>query len=79
MVITNISEAKARQELIITQGKELDPAKREAIIQEALAFGHEEAVVIWLVNLDFIYGLSERLEWQAQRDGRFYVKDMVVK
>jgi peptide/nickel transport system substrate-binding protein len=67
------------EELIIAQGRELDRAKREAIIHEALAFGHEEAVIIFLINLDFIYGLSERLEWQAQRDGRFYVKDMVVK
>jgi peptide/nickel transport system substrate-binding protein len=65
--------------LIVAQGQELDPEKRLKIVHEAFAKGREECVIIFLLNFDFIYGLSDRLEWEAVRDGRFYVKDMVIK
>jgi peptide/nickel transport system substrate-binding protein len=39
---------------------------------------YDEAACVFLLNLDDIYGMSQRLEWQPRIDGRIMVKDMTL-
>jgi len=57
---------------------EIDVEKRLDMYQQAVKIIHDEAVCLFLLNLDDIYGLTERLEWQPRLDGRILVKEMTL-
>jgi len=45
---------------------------------QAVQMIYDDAACIFLLNLDDIYGLSERVEWTPRVDGRILVKDMTL-
>ena len=58
---------------------ETDPAKQLALYHEAVKRGHDEALFTFLLGIDLLYGLSDRLEWQPGVDAKLLVKDMKVR
>lgn len=57
---------------------ETDLTQREALYHEAVAFAHEQAIMAWLLNINNIWGMSERLSWQPRVDGKMFVASMAV-
>ena len=55
---------------------ETDVAKREEMYHQAIQITYDEAPVAPLVNLEDIYGLSERLQWEPRLDGKMLVYEM---
>jgi peptide/nickel transport system substrate-binding protein len=55
---------------------ETDVAKREEMYHKAIQIAHAEAALVPLVNLEDIYGLSERLQWEPRLDGKMLVYEM---
>jgi peptide/nickel transport system substrate-binding protein len=55
---------------------ETDVAKREEMYHKAIQITYDEAPVAPLVNLEDIYGLSERLQWEPRLDGKMLVYEM---
>jgi peptide/nickel transport system substrate-binding protein len=66
-------------ELIAQEKTEKDVAKREALLQEALMWAHDQAPFLFLLHGDNIYGLSERLDWQPRLDGRILASEMSLR
>ncbi|HJX39383.1 MAG TPA: ABC transporter substrate-binding protein [Anaerolineae bacterium] len=57
---------------------ETDAAAREDMYHQAVQMIYDDAACVFLLNLDDIYGMSQRLEWQPRIDGRILVKDMTL-
>jgi peptide/nickel transport system substrate-binding protein len=55
---------------------ETDVAKREGLYHQAIQIAYDEAPVAPLVNLEDIYGLSERLQWEPRLDGKMLAYEM---
>jgi len=51
---------------------------REDMYHQAVQTIYDEAACIFMLNLDNIYGLSERLEWTPRLDGRIMVNEMTL-
>ncbi|MCC6188810.1 MAG: ABC transporter substrate-binding protein, partial [Anaerolineales bacterium] len=58
---------------------ETDVAAREAMYHEIVKTAHDEASHLFLVNIENIYGLSERLNWEPRLDGRLLITEMSLK
>jgi peptide/nickel transport system substrate-binding protein len=65
-------------ELVASGRAELDPEARAAIYEEAVQIAYDEALFVWLVNNQDIYGLSENIEWQPRVDAKLLVSEMTV-
>jgi len=64
---------------LIDEGRtETNVAKRLSMYQEVVKLSRDEAAFIFLVNLENIYGLSPRLQWEPRLDGRILMKDMTL-
>lgn len=57
---------------------ETDLPRRQALYHEAVAFAHEQAIMAWLLNINNIWGMSARLQWQPRVDGKMFVSTMSV-
>lgn len=57
---------------------ETDQAKRKAIYDEVQQKAHDLNYAVPLFNLQDIYGLSERMEWQPRVDAKLMMKEMKV-
>lgn len=57
---------------------EADPVKREAIYAEVQQKIHDESYAVPLFNLQDIYGLSERMEWQPRVDAKLMISEMTA-
>lgn len=57
---------------------ETDAAKRKSIYDQIQQKGHELSYTVPLFNLQDIYGLSERMEWQPRVDAKMIVSEMKV-
>lgn len=66
-------------DLISSARVETDVDKRKELYNEAVAFAHDEATHVWLLNIHNVYGLSERLEWTPRVDGKMFVSQMSLK
>lgn len=64
---------------IVEARTETDLAARQALYEQAVAFGHEEAILTFLLNINNIWGMSERLDWQPRVDGKMFVATMNVE
>jgi peptide/nickel transport system substrate-binding protein len=53
-----------------------DPDQRLALYQELTQIACDDASHIFLVNIDDMYGMSERLQWTPRVDQRVFYKDM---
>jgi peptide/nickel transport system substrate-binding protein len=56
--------------------REGDPDERLALYQELTQIACDEASHIFLVNIDDMYGMAERLQWTPRADQRVFYKDM---
>lgn len=65
---------------LINEGRtEIDQAKREQMYHEVVKTTRDEAAILFLVNVENIYGLSARLQWTPRLDGRILFATMGLK
>ena len=57
---------------------EFDPSKWQAMCNAAQAYVAEQAPVVWMYTEPRLYGVSERLSYEARPDGRLYL-NLVLK
>jgi peptide/nickel transport system substrate-binding protein len=73
------SNTNAELATLIASGRsEVDPEARAEIYNEAVQLAYDEALFVWLVNNQDIYGLSENVEWQPRVDAKLLVSEMSV-
>lgn len=65
--------------LIVEARSETDVAAREAMYHEALMLAYDEAYFAFLLNINDIYGTSERLQWEPRVDAKLLVSTMSVE
>jgi peptide/nickel transport system substrate-binding protein len=65
--------------MITAARTETDVAKREQMYHQIVQTAHDEAAVLYLLNVENIYGLSERLNWTPRRDARLLYATMSLK
>ncbi len=66
-------------ELIDKARTETDLIKRAAFYHLAVERAHDQAYFVWLLNIEDIYGVSQRIEWPARVDAKILVKEMRLK
>ena len=66
----------ALADLVERAGTELDEAARHELYRQAVALAHEQAYLVWLVNTEDVYGLSERMRWTPRADSKLLVTEM---
>lgn len=57
---------------------ETDVAKRQALYSDVLQRVHSRSYTVPLFNLQDIYGLSARMEWQPRPDAKLIIAEMAV-
>ena len=65
--------------LVNTARTESDANKQLALYTQAVKRGREEALFCYLLGIELLYGLSNRLDWQPGVDAKLLVKDMKVR
>ena len=74
------SNTNADLAALIDQARtETDPDKRLALYHQAVQLAHDQAYFLWLLNIEDIYGLSERLQWKGRVDAKLLVSEMQVQ
>lgn len=58
---------------------EIDLDRRQAIYEDVVEYAHEEALLTFLLNINNIWGMSERLSWEPRVDGKMFVSTMSVE
>ncbi len=66
-------------DLIDAARSETDEQKRESLYHQAVELAHDQAYFVWLLNIEDIYGLSQRLVWPGRVDARLLVKEMRIQ
>ena len=56
-----------------------DFAQRAALYHQAVKRAHDQAYFVWLLNIEDIYGVSDRVEWPARVDAKILVGEMKLK
>ena len=67
------------EEWITAARTETDTDARATLSNDAVAFAHEQATHAWLLNINNIWGMSERLEWSPRVDAKMFVDTMSLK
>ncbi|MGQ0848570.1 MAG: ABC transporter substrate-binding protein [Actinomycetota bacterium] len=57
---------------------ETDTATREDLYHQAVQKACDEAYFLFMLNINDVYGMSERLQWQPRVDAKILVKEMSV-
>ena len=57
---------------------ETDPPQRKELYAQAVRRTHDQAYLLWLLYIEDIYGMSERLDWQPRVDAKMLVKEMRI-
>jgi peptide/nickel transport system substrate-binding protein len=57
---------------------ETDVPTREQLYADAVQRAYDQAYFAWLLNIEDIYGLSERMQWTPRVDAKILVKEMAV-
>jgi peptide/nickel transport system substrate-binding protein len=65
--------------MIYAARTETDTAKREQMYHQIVQTAHDEGSHLYLLNVENIYGLSERLNWTPRRDARLLYATMSLK
>ncbi len=65
-------------EMIDAARVETDPVKRKELTDAVQKKGHDLSYTVPLFNLNDIYGMSERMEWQPRTDAKLMVSEMKV-
>lgn len=58
---------------------EADNPKREALYNQIIQRGYDEAYFLFLLQTDDIYGLSKRMAWEPRLDNKVFLSEMKVK
>ena len=66
-------------ELVDQARTESDPEARAAMYHEAIQIAFDEALYVYLLNINDVYGASERLVWEPRVDGKLLADTMSVK
>lgn len=66
-------------ELVDQARTETDPEARAAMYHEAIQIAFDEALYVYLLNINDVYGASERLVWEPRVDGKLLVDTMAVE
>jgi peptide/nickel transport system substrate-binding protein len=66
-------------DLIAKAENERDDLRRQAIYDQIMRRGYDEAYFLFLLNTDDIYGLSKRMAWQPRLDNKVFLAEMQVK
>lgn len=64
---------------IVAARTETDVAAREAMYHEVVQTAFEEAYFTFLLNINDIYGTSDRLTWEPRVDAKLLIKTMSVE
>jgi peptide/nickel transport system substrate-binding protein len=64
---------------IVAARSETDVAAREALYHDVLNTAFEDAYFTFLLNINDIYGTSDRLSWEPRVDAKLLVKTMSVE
>jgi len=65
-------------DLIAAGRTELDEEARATTYQDAVKIAYDEALFVYLVNNEDIYGLAENVEFQPRVDSKLLVSAMSV-
>jgi peptide/nickel transport system substrate-binding protein len=65
-------------ELVDAARTETDPETRAGMYHEAIQIAFDEALYVFLLNINDVYGASERLAWEPRVDGKLLVNTMAV-
>ncbi len=65
--------------LIDAARSETDEQKRKGLYHQAVKRAHDLAYFVWLLNIEDIYGMSQRLEWPGRVDARLLIKEMTCQ
>jgi len=65
--------------LIDTARSETDEQKRENLYHQAVQRAYDQAYFVWLLNIEDIYGMSQRLEWPGRVDARLLIQEMTCR
>jgi len=66
-------------ELVDQARTESDPEARAAMYHEAIQIAFDEALYVYLLNINDVYGASERLVWEPRVDGKLLASTMSMK
>jgi peptide/nickel transport system substrate-binding protein len=66
-------------ELVDQARTESDPEARAAMYHEAIQIAFDEALYVYLLHINDVYGASERLVWEPRVDGKLLANTMWVK
>ncbi|MEO1454185.1 MAG: ABC transporter substrate-binding protein [Pseudomonadota bacterium] len=67
------------EEWITAARTEIDLDARQALYEQVVEYAHEEALLTFLLNINNIWGMSERLSWTPRVDGKMFVSTMSVE
>ena len=77
-----IGSSNSDQELAALIDKariETDSARRQDLYHQAVKRAYDQAYFVWLLNIEDIYGVSARLDWQGRVDAKILVSEMKLK
>jgi peptide/nickel transport system substrate-binding protein len=57
---------------------ETDVGARESLYHQAVQKACDEAYFLFMLNINDVYGMSERLQWQPRVDAKLLVREMTV-
>lgn len=67
------------EEWITAARTETDLDARQALYEQVVQYAHDEALLTFLLNINNIWGMSERLSWTPRVDGKMFVATMTVE
>jgi peptide/nickel transport system substrate-binding protein len=65
--------------LIDEARSETNESKRSSLYHKAVKRAHDNAYFVWLLNIEDIYGLSDRMQWRGRVDAKILVSEMRFK
>jgi peptide/nickel transport system substrate-binding protein len=77
-----IGSSNSDQELAALIDKartETDFSRRQALYHQAVKRAYDQAYFVWLLNIEDIYGVSARLDWQGRVDAKILVSEMRLR
>jgi len=65
--------------LIDNARTETDVPRRQALYHQAVKRAYDQAYFVWLLNIEDIYGVSARIDWNGRVDAKILVSEMGLK
>ncbi len=71
-------EDPVMDEIIAKAENEPDNARRQALYDQIMKRGYDEAMFLYLLNTEDIFGLSKRVTWEPRLDNKVFLAEMKV-